>query len=172
VSTWWFLKMKPWKLVATVVVATGLGLLVALLLQGRDHATSADDAGKRADTNKNRAPSTTTSPPTSPAPTGRHQSTSPAPSTARIETTSSTYFGRPFETIQIPGRYRGVRGPTQLRVQIEQPGGWTQYPLPAVTQPSGQFRAFVELGGPRRYRLRIVDPARHHASAVVTLLVF
>jgi hypothetical protein len=164
--------MKSWKLVATVVVAIGLGLLVVLQLQGQDHATSADDAGNRPDATNNRAPSTTTSPPTSAAPTERHPSASPAPSTSRIETTSSTYFGRPFETIQIQGRYRGVPRPTRLRVQIQQPSGWTQYPLPAVTQPSGQFRAFVELGGPKRYRLRIVDPTSHHASAVVTLLVF
>ena len=77
-----------------------------------------------------------------------------------------------LETIQIQGQYRGVPGPTRLRVQIQQPGGWAQYPLPAVTQPSGEFRAFVELGEPGEYRLRIVDPNRAYASEVLTLLVF
>lgn len=170
-STWWVLTMKSWKLVATIVVAIGFGLLATLLLRDEDHATSVEDAVDRPAATKSRTPSTATSPPTSTPPTERDASTSPAASASRIETTSLTYFGRPFETIQIQGRYRGAPGPTRLRLQIQQPSGWAQYPLPAVTQPSGEFRAFVELGQPGKYRLRIVNPNRD-ASEVLTLLVF
>ena len=74
--------------------------------------------------------------PTYPAPRESDASTSPTASPAsRIETTSLTYFGRPFETIQIQGQYGEY--PVPRRVQIQQPRGWAQYPLPAVTQPSG-----------------------------------
>ena len=171
-STWWGLNMNSRKLVATIIVAIGVGLLTTLLLRDEDHATSAEDATDRRTATNGRPPSTATSPPTSTAPTAGDPSTSPAASASRIETTSLTYFGRPFETIHIQGRYRGVPGPTPLRVQIQEPAGWTLYPLPAFTQPSGQFRAFVELGEPGKYRLRIVDPTRHRSSEVVTLLVF
>jgi hypothetical protein len=86
--------------------------------------------------------------------------------------TSSTYFGRPFETIRIDGRYRGASSPRRLRVQIQQPSGWKQFPLPTVTRSSGEFRAFVELGESGNYSLRIVDARRDYTSKVVTLLVF
>jgi hypothetical protein len=171
VSTRWGLIMKSRGFLATTVVAIGVVLLMTLLLRGEDRVTSGGDAADRPTATKSRVPTTATSPLESIAPTQGDASTSPAPA-SRIETTSLTYFGRPFETIHIPGRYRGVPGSTRLRVQVKEPDGWTPYPLPTVTQPSGQFRAFIELGEAGKYRLRIVDPARHQASEVVTLLVF
>ena len=48
--------------------------------------------------------------------------------------------------------------------------GWTWFPLPVVTQPSGEFRAYVELGA-GQYRLRLVDPETGVKSQVLTLLV-
>ena len=64
-----------------------------------------------------------------------------------------------------------MHGATELRVQLRQANGWTQFPLPVVTQPSGKFRAYVELGQ-GQHRLRIVDPDRGRASRVLTLLLF
>ena len=47
---------------------------------------------------------------------------SPSPSAtdrvAPIETSSTSYFGRPYETVQIPGTYRGVEGATEFRVRV------------------------------------------------------
>jgi hypothetical protein len=37
-------------------------------------------------------------------------------------------------------------------------GRWHAFPLPAKTDQSGQFTAYVELGQPGRYRLRVLDP--------------
>jgi len=148
--------MKSWRLVAAIVAAVGLGLPATLLLRDDDQPTPVDGPADRQVIPDTSAPSTETSPPTS----GR-----------RIETTSSFYFGRPFETIHIEGRYRGVHGATELRVQLRQADGWTQFPLPVVTQPSGRFRAYVELGQ-GQYQLRIVDPDRGRASRVLTLLLF
>ena len=170
-STRWVLIMKSRGFLATIVVALGVILLSTLLLRDEDRVTSGGHAADRPTGIMSRAPSTPTTPLASMAPTQADPSTSPAPA-SRIETSSLTYFGRPFETIHIPGRYRGVPGSTRLRVQVKEPAGWTPYPLPTVTLPSGQFRAFIELGEAGKYRLRIVDPARHQASQVVTLLVF
>jgi hypothetical protein len=148
--------MKPWLLVAAIVAALGLALAVTMLLRDDDQPTSADRAADPQATTASSAPSDATAPRTS----GR-----------RIQTTSSFYFGRPFETILIEGRYRGVNGGTELRVQRRQGHRWTQFPLPVVTQPSGKFRAYVELGQ-GQYQLRIVDPDRGRASRVLTLLLF
>jgi hypothetical protein len=88
----------------------------------------------------------------------------------RIETSESFYFGEPFETILIPGTYVGVAGPARLRVQLRQPGGWAWFPLPVVTQPSGEFRAFVEMDA-GSYRVRLFDPESGVRSRVLTVLV-
>jgi hypothetical protein len=88
----------------------------------------------------------------------------------RIATSSLFYFGRAFETIPIPGSYQGVAGAATLQVQLRRASEWSPFPLPVVTQPSGEFRAYVELGR-GQYRLRIVDPATGTTSRVLTLLV-
>jgi hypothetical protein len=151
------LARKPWVLVAAVLVAFGLGVLAALVLQDpADDGPSAGQAAGRRTVSE------------SPSAAPRTPDRPPSP----IVTTSASYFGRPFESIQIAGRYRGVHGPTSLRVQLRQGRGWTQFPLPAVTAASGRFHAYVELGRPGRYHLRLVDPAGNTASRPVTLLVF
>lgn len=165
--------MTPWRLVVVMIAALGLGVLATLLLRDDDHATLVDGAADRQVASNSSAPSSPNYPLTSsPAPRETADpTTSPAAPARRIQTSSSTYFGRPFETIQIAGRYRGVRESRELRVQVRQPSGWTAFPLPVFTQPSGEFRAYVELGT-GQYELRIVDPENGRASAVLTLLVF
>jgi len=64
---------------------------------------------------------------------------------------------RPFETVQIQGTYPG-EGDTFLRVQRWENGKWLDFPLPTKTDKSGRFTAYVELGQPGRYRLRVLDP--------------
>jgi hypothetical protein len=91
-------------------------------------------------------------------------------SAARIETTERVFFGRPHETISIPGTYHGVTAPATLRIQLRVPGGWKDFPLPVVTQATGSFQAYVELGR-GEYRLRLTDPATGTASKALTLLL-
>ena len=88
----------------------------------------------------------------------------------RITTSSLLYFGRPFETIQIPGTYEGVDGATTLRLQLRRGTEWELFPLPVVTEPSGAFRAYVELGR-GQHRLRLMDPDTGMTSEVLTLLL-
>ncbi len=64
---------------------------------------------------------------------------------------------KPFQTVEIEGTYRGGAD-TSLRVQRWEGGQWLDFPLPTVTDQAGQFTAYVELGGPGRYRLRLLDP--------------
>jgi len=145
--------------VALVVLVLGVGVTLTHVLRGDDRPTSVGGHHTRVTTTGAvSAPSSSTSSPT----TGQGP---------RIETASSWYFGRPFETIHIDGRYHGVGASTELRVQLQQANGWRQFPLPVVTDGSGRFRAFVELGQ-GQYRLRLVDPAGGRASPVVTLQLF
>jgi serine/threonine protein kinase len=64
---------------------------------------------------------------------------------------------KPFQTVEIQGTYRGGAD-TSLRVQRWEGGQWLDFPLPTVTDQAGQFTAYVELGQPGRYRLRLLDP--------------
>jgi hypothetical protein len=76
---------------------------------------------------------------------------------ATIQLESSAGSARPFQTVRIQGMYHGGAD-TSLRVQREEGGKWLDFPLPAKTDQKGQFTAYVELGGPGRYRLRVLDP--------------
>ena len=74
-----------------------------------------------------------------------------------IQLENSADSAKPFQTVQIQGTYRGGAD-ASLRVQRWEGGQWLAFPLPAKTDPSGQFTAYVELGEPGRYRLRVLDP--------------
>jgi hypothetical protein len=60
---------------------------------------------------------------------------------------------------------------TLLRVQREESGVWVDFPTPTVTDASGRFTTYVELGQPGRYRLRMLDPASGMTSATFVLLI-
>ena len=64
---------------------------------------------------------------------------------------------KPFETVRIRGTYRGGSNAI-LRLQCREEEGWLAFPLPTRTDRSGKFTAYVELGHPGRYRLRLLDP--------------
>jgi len=50
-------------------------------------------------------------------------------------------------------------------------GKWLAFPLPTKTDQSGQFTAYVELGQPGRYPLRVLDPDSGVKSDVFLLVV-
>ena len=77
---------------------------------------------------------------------------------------------RPFETVQIQGTYPG-EGDTFLRVQRWENGKWLDFPLPTKTNKSGRFTAYVELGQPGRYRLRVLDPDSGMACEPFVLVI-
>ena len=77
---------------------------------------------------------------------------------------------RPFETVRIRGSYRDGAD-TLLRVQRWEDGKWLAFPLPTKTDKSGQFTAYVELGGPGRYELRVLDPNSLVTSETFVLVI-
>jgi len=78
--------------------------------------------------------------------------------------------GTASETIRIKGRFRD--GPdTFLRVQRWEGGKWLDFPLITKTDKSGRFTAYVELGGPGRYELRVLDPNSLVTSETFVLVI-
>jgi hypothetical protein len=77
---------------------------------------------------------------------------------------------RPFQTVRIQGTYRGGAG-TFLRVQRWEGDKWLAFPLPTKTDQSGRFTAYVELGQPGRYRLRVLDPDSGVTSKTFVLAI-
>ena len=50
-------------------------------------------------------------------------------------------------------------------------GKWLDFPIPTKTDSSGKFTAFIELGQPGRYRLRVLDPDSSVASKTFVLVI-
>jgi hypothetical protein len=77
---------------------------------------------------------------------------------------------RPFQTVRIEGTYGGGAD-TFLRVQRWERGKWLAFPVPTKTNQSGQFTAYVELGQPGRYQLRLLDPGSGVTSKPFVLVI-
>lgn len=96
---------------------------------------------------------------------------SPPPSPPSIELTTTTLFGEPFQTVSVQGTYAPLDKPVPLRVQRLQRGEWVSFPLPVVTDRTGNFTAHVDLGRTGRYRLRIMDPETETTSDTAVLYI-
>lgn len=158
---------RRWIFVAAAVLAVLAGLLGTQLL--RDDS---DTAGQ-----PTRKPTSTATPEvtdtgSSATATPGTPSSAATPTSDGIELAWSSDFARPFETVRIAGEYPGAAAGTILRVQLQQGGGWTAFPLRVATREEGRFQAFVELGEPGVYRLRVVDPQTETVSDTLTLTIF
>jgi hypothetical protein len=74
-----------------------------------------------------------------------------------IQLENSAVSAKPFQAVRIQGTYHGAAD-TFLWVERSEGGKWVTFPVPTKTDQSGQFTAYVELGRPGRYRLRVRDP--------------
>jgi hypothetical protein len=163
-------------LLCLVLVLSGLVLVLTVRLVQKGDQASISPSGARPSTGDPGSSDKDASGPTpdaTPGPTGTG-GTDPAPTQGipRFELESLSFVGQPFETIPIRGTYIGAPAGTSIRVQRRgDDGGWVDFPLPAATDENGQFNAFVELGSPGRYRLRISDPARGVVSDVAVLRI-
>jgi hypothetical protein len=105
------------------------------------------------------------------APALPSHSTSSSPSLVKtIEIEGSGATAEPFETVRVHGTYHGG-GQRFLQVQWRVNGRWQAFPVPAKTDGSGQFTAYVELARPHDYRLRVRDPQSGHTSDPFTLTI-
>jgi endonuclease YncB( thermonuclease family) len=77
---------------------------------------------------------------------------------------------KPFQTVRIQGTYPGGAD-TFVRVQRLEAGKWLDFPVPTKTDQSGRFTAYVELGQPGRYQLRILDPESAVTSTSFVLVI-
>ena len=147
-------------LAATALAALLIGAL--LFAASRDRGATAQSVPTVTAT----ATATVTKPTSEPS----NQSTDTGGEEPTIQLEDLAGPARPFQTVRIQGTYRG--GPdTFLQVQRWEGGQWLAFPLPAKTDKSGQFTAFVELGQPGRYRLRVVDPDSGVTSKTFVLVI-
>jgi hypothetical protein len=87
-----------------------------------------------------------------------------------IQVEDSADSAKPFQPvrIQVPTA-RGAN--TFLRVQRWEGGKWLAFPVPTKTNQSGEFTAYVELGKPGRYQLRVLDPGSGVTSKPFVLVI-
>jgi hypothetical protein len=109
-------------------------------------------------------------PPTATSTPGAGNAGSGSAEQEAIQLENSAGSARPFQTVRIQGTYRGGAD-TLLRVQRWEGGKWLDFPLPTKTDQSGQFTAYVELGQPGRYRLRVLDPDSGATSKPFLLVI-
>jgi hypothetical protein len=123
-------------------------------------------------------PAVESSPIQSATPGGGQSTTEPPASAPRsgsaageaIQVKDVAASARPFETVRIRGSYRDGAD-TLLRVQRWEDGKWLAFPIPTKTDKSGQFTAYVELGQPGHYRLRLLDPSTGLTSKPFVLVI-
>jgi hypothetical protein len=125
------------------------------------------------------SPSTTANSSASPAPTrvGTESATPTGGSSSSgsgeeeaIQLEDSAVSAKPFQAVRIQGTYHGGAD-TFLQVQRWEGGEWVAFPVPTKTDQSGQFTAYVELGRPGRYRLRVLDPDSGMKSKTFVLVI-
>jgi hypothetical protein len=149
-----------------LVLAVGLlaALLVGALLfaASRDRGVTAQSVPTVTAT-----PTATVAKPTS-KPSNETIRTGRQETTIRLEDFPDS--ARPFQTVRIEGTYSS--GPDRfLQVQRWEGGEWLAFPVPAKTDKSGRFTAFVELGQPGRYRIRLLDPESGVTSKTFVLVI-
>ncbi len=116
------------------------------------------------------------------APTSQEPTTSDVPSETAAATSPSTSPGQralivragsttvnPYQTVGLAGQSQEAN--SLLRVQRLDDGKWINFPLPTMSDSSGRFAAYVELGKAGVYRLRVVSDATGESSNVVSVTV-
>jgi hypothetical protein len=130
---------------------------------------TARPGGPSSSAGRSPAPDATPSASTKTSGTGDSTGSGPVDKQAiSVETPADS--AKPFQTVPIRGRYHGGAD-TFVRVQRWDGGRWQAFPLPARTDQSGQFTAFVELGEPGLYWLRVLDPDSRVKSKPFLLVI-
>ena len=152
-------RRRPLLALLAVIVVLDVGLWVTVLTRSTTPPGSTREAAVADD-----SPQATGSPTVSAS-----TASGAPPDQPRIELDSATYSGSTFETVPISGVLQGVPAGTLLRVQLRQDGRWQPFPLPTTTDAAGRFTAYVELGAPGTYELRVRDPSTERVSPVAIL---
>jgi hypothetical protein len=96
-----------------------------------------------------------------------------SPTDGAIVLTRTTLAGHPFRVVPVAGEWKAPHSTSRrkVRVEVARDGVWTPFPLPAVTDSSGRFTAFLNLEAPGRYQVRVVGNGGEPASAPATVIV-
>jgi len=144
--------------VLVIVNVAWLGLLLSRASDERAGQSSSSQSATPGGVSSSSAPSSASDP----------RSGSAEQRAIQLEDLADT--AKPFQTVPIQGTYRGG-GDTFLRVQRWESGKWLDFPLPTKTDESGRFTAYVELGQPGRYALRVLDPDSGVTSKILVLVI-
>jgi hypothetical protein len=153
-------RFGPLALAATALAALLIGAL--LFAATRDRDVTAQSVPTVTATANATVTKPTNAPSNQPTDTGGEEST--------IQLEDLADSARPFQTVRVQGTYRGGAD-TFLRVQRWEGGKWLAFPVPTKTDQSGKFTAYIELGQPGRYRLRVVHPGSGVASKPFVLVI-
>jgi hypothetical protein len=147
--------------VVALIVAVGLAVALKATLSSIDGVDRSHDQPIAAATPSSgvvagAAPSGTRSQPSKPA----------------IALRSASATVRRNAIVRLTGRYSSHPLGTQtLHVQVRQHRTWITFPLPAVCDDSGRFKAYVELGHRGVNRLRVIDRSTGDVSNVASVTV-
>jgi hypothetical protein len=168
-------RQRP-KLVVLVLVIlnlVSLGILLARPGELAAESTSTQSATPGA-LSSSATPSSASDPRSTPTSTttpgadGNTGSSSTEEKIIRLEASADS--ARPFQPVRVQGTYEGG-AETYLRVQRLEGGFWLDFPLPSMTDQSGRFTTYVELGKPGSYRLRVLDPSSGVTSKPFVLVI-
>jgi hypothetical protein len=132
-------------------------------------ATRSPSAKPSATRSPSARPSATRSPSPRPSASANAPGAAPQREPRGVKLSATSYIGRPFETIAIRGVVPGTRTPAIVRVQQRRDGGWHRLPLPVRTDAKGRFTAYVDMGPPGTYTLRVRVPRTEKTSPVATV---
>lgn len=161
-----------------VLALINVGLFVAVLT--RDDGGSATGGGTiasaspAAGSTAGSTASPTARPTASPTASPTAESTAQAATTRDVLLLTRTAFvARPFRAVPVTGVWRPPSSGMhrKVRVEVRRAGRWSPFPLPAAADAKGRFTAYLDLGAPGRYRLRVVGDGGGPVSAPFTVTV-
>lgn len=145
--------------VVAVIVAVGLTFAVDVTLSSIQNAQSSDRHAHQAAGTKAGSAG------------GSHRARNSAPVHPSIVLDPASTSASPNEIVHLTGRYRHITVRQRLHVQLLRHHGWVTFPLPAVTDASGRFSAFVELARRGPNRVRMIDRRTGDVSNIATVIV-
>jgi hypothetical protein len=145
--------------VVAVIVAVGLTFAVKVTLSSIDSVPKSDPHARLTPRSRTEG-------------AGGTSRTTDLPHThPSIVLSPASIFASPNEIVHLTGRDRHVTTRQRLHVQLRRHHRWVTFPLPAMTDASGRFTAFVELARSGPNRVRVIDRRTGDVSNTATVIV-
>jgi hypothetical protein len=151
-------------IVVALIVAVGLVAVVGVTVSSIRGAEGSKQTAQHAAASTGDVPATSSK-------TSDVKTSDARPQHAPIELIPTARSVAANEILRLTVRYRELRDPQDLHVQLRRHRRWVTFPLPAVAAGSDRFRAFVELGHRGPNQLRMIDRSTGRVSNVATVTV-